>query len=160
MGPGYLRAFPYNTTEPNGGTIINYSHTVGNLTTGVTQSITPNATYNWSVHNYGPAIDLAVDVSGYYVPQIEAQVGADGTISSGTSRVLDVVHAGTGFYYVDIDRNARSCSIQATAYNIYRMASSGYSSTATPNRISVYIFYMNGSTPTPVDYPFHVLVTC
>ena len=156
---GYLRGWPYGTVEPAGGTFLNYNSS-GSATTGTTQAVTPNAAKGWTVHNFGTRTHFAVDVTGYYVPQIEGYVGGDGSLQTGTSRIVDVVHSGTGSYYVDLDRNARSCSIQATAYNLYRYASVGYSSSTTPNRVSVYIWYLNGTTPTPVDYPFHVLVSC
>ena len=158
-GTGFLSAYPFNTTPPNGGTFLNYGAGLS-VTTGISQAITPNSTKNWTVKNFAGRTDLVVDVTGYYVPQIEAQVGGDGKFTSGTSRILDVVHAGTGVYYVDLDRNARSCSVQATAYNQNRYASAGLSDPTTPNRVSVNVWVLNGTTQTPADYPFHVLVTC
>ena len=88
-------------------------------------------------------------------------IGAGGTLDTGSSRILAVTHAGTGFYYIDLDRPARECAPAAITYNLDHYASVGLSASTTPNRISVATWNLNAShVETAADLSFFLTVTC
>ena len=156
---GYLHVWPDASTEP---TATALSWTKGaSLGDSSTLPIVAGPGPDISARALKSNTNLTADVTGYYAPQIQALIGGDGTISSGTARVVDVVHSGTGFYYVDLDRPARQCSPSAVTYNLQRYASVGLSSSSTPNRISVSTWTLSSSGAyVATDYSFFLQVMC
>ncbi|GGL88103.1 hypothetical protein GCM10011594_04640 [Nakamurella endophytica] len=160
-GGGYLKAYPEGAAEPNS-SVLNYVKTAGAVSSGMTLSIRPLFEPALRVRNVGPAVNVAIDVQGYYIPQAQGLIGSDGTQLGGTTRIVGTSHPGTGSYYITLDRPARQCSPQVSTYNIYRYASVGLSSSTTPNTISVYLWTLDATThrESPTDYPFFITVTC
>jgi hypothetical protein len=159
-GGGYLKAWPAGSAEPNS-SIVNYP---AHVTTGsgVTLALRGGAGQGLSIRSFGGPTQLIVDVQGYYIPQIQALIGSDASVSTGTARIVSTSHSGTGFYYITLDRPARECSPSAATYNLYRYASVGLSSSTTPNTISVSVWSLDPTShrETPTDYPFFLTVTC
>ncbi|MCW2540743.1 MAG: hypothetical protein JWN95_2468 [Frankiales bacterium] len=160
-GSGGLKSWPNGSPEVNAAA-INYFHVAGAVSSGVTLTIRPSAGQNLVLRNLGPAVHIYLDVSGYFVPHIQGLIGADGSISTGTSRIVAGSHPGTGSYYITLDRPARECSPSAATYNLYHYISVGLSSSSTPNVISVYSWVLDPTThkEVPSDYPFFLQVSC
>lgn len=159
-GSGYLKAWPAGSAVPNS-SILNYAAHV-TTGTGVTLALNSSGGQGLSIFNFAGPTQLIIDVQGYYIPQIQALIGGGGTVSSGTPRILGVSHAGTGFYYITLDRPARECSPSAVTYNLDRYASVGLSSSTTPNVISVAVWNLDGASHKEVaeDFSFFLTVTC
>jgi hypothetical protein len=160
-GAGYLAAWANGAAQPTAAT-LNYVKAAGAISTGTTLTIHAGVAQSLRVKNQGPPASVIIDVSGYYLPQIQGLIGSDGSLSTGTSRILSASHPGTGSYYVTLDRPARQCSPSAATYNLYRYASVGLSSSTTPNVISVYVWSLDPTThkEVPSNYPFFLTVTC
>ena len=141
---------------------MNYVRTNGAVSTGATLTIRTLFTPNLRIRNAGPALQILVDVQGYYIPQIQALIASDGGTNGGTPRVVGTSHPGTGSYLIALDRPVRQCAPSANTYNIFRYVSVGLSSSTTPNVISVYVWSLNPTThaETPENYPFFLTVTC
>lgn len=157
---GFLKAWVAGSTAPNS-SILNYpAHTTAG--TGVTLPLRSTGGQGVSIANYGGPTQLIIDVQGYYIPQIQALISGDGSVSSGTARIVSTSHAGTGFYYITLDRPARECAPSAVTYNLTRYASVGLSSSSTPNTISVAVWDLNATThrEESTDFPFFLTVTC
>jgi len=157
---GYLKTYPSGTSAPDS-SILNYppNLTIGS---GVTLPISTTTAQSLAIYNFGGPTQMILHVQGYYAQQIQALVGGGGVAQSGTSRVLSVSHAGTGSYYVTLDRPARECAPVVTTFKLYRYGSTGISSSLTPNVISVYLWTLDPTThrETPTDYTFFLSVTC
>jgi len=163
IGPtttGYLKAWANGAPEP-GSSMLNYFKASA-VSTGTTQTIQPTSGPSLRIKNAGPTVNVVVDVSGYYVPQIQALIGSDGSIQAGTSRIVSTSHPGTGSYYITLDRPARQCSPMVSTFNLYRYASVGLSSSTTPNTISVYVWDLDPTThkEVPTNYDFFITVSC
>lgn len=91
---------------------------------------------------------IAGDVTGYYVPQIEAYINYDGSIYSRTARILSVTHNDTGSYTVTADRNVEQCAVQVTPVEGAIATGDGYSG----NSIRVLIYAADGTTPVDADF--------
>ncbi len=157
---GYLTVWPDTAREPSTATL---SWIKGaSLGDTSTMAIVAGPGLDLSAHVHGTSAHISADVLGYYVPQIEAEIGADGTINSGTARVVSVSHAAnSGAYAITLDRPARTCSPAAVTYNVGHYASVGLSSSTTPNVISVYTWNIDGNGSTLLnDYSFFLSVTC
>ena len=152
-GGGFLRAWPANETEP-GATLLNYP---AHLATGTGSTISLQSTVARSlkVKNYGGPTQLVVDVQGYYLPPIAADINGDGSFYGHTTRVLSVSHPGTGQYQVGIDRTVEGvCAAQVTAVGINQVA------TAFAQGSSVYVDLSAVSGGTPINAEFNLTVTC
>ena len=156
---GYFLAYPAGSAAPNS-SVLNYSATT--TSSGVTLPLNSNGGQGLTVRNYGGPTQLTVDVQGYYISQIQALINSDASVSSRTTRIVSTSHAGTGFYYVTLDRPARQCAPSAATYNLYRYASVGLSSSSTPNTISISVWTLDATThkEVPTDFPFFLTVTC
>ena len=141
--PGFVRAWPNGLSEPNA-TILNYSDS--NTGTGATLSIASSA-YSLKVKNYGGPVGLIIDVTGYYNTQIHAVLNSTGGISSGSDRVLNSVHLGTGSYRVQISGDLVGCtpiaSIDGSAYfaSSYMSGNYVYANTYNPAGTTVDLYW-------------------
>jgi len=126
----------YPTGTPIGQGSLYYAKGV-NVTTGATLQIGTGGKV--TVKNVlGPA-HLALDVNGYYSPQIHAVLNYNGGVYTGSPRVLASTRLGTGSYRVQIDRDLNGCtptaSINGSAYfaSAYVSGSYVYAGTYAPN---------------------------
>jgi hypothetical protein len=146
------------STEPFGSGVLSY-YVAGSISNTAGLPMRPGAGPGLSVRNVGPTVRVLIDVADYHTAQLEAQIGGDGSVQSGAARTVSVQHAGTGFYYVTLDRPGRECSpsrrLTTLSVRLGRLLLVDH-----PNVISVYIWYINGTTPTVVDYPFMLHVSC
>jgi hypothetical protein len=112
-GSGFLRAWPANLVQPNA-TFMNYDGVFNVSNTGTVtlcgysgQPCLVNQDLN--LRAYGTATDLVIDVAGYYVQPMAANVNSTGTLVRG-SRVASATRTSTGTYQVIFDRNVSQCT--------------------------------------------------
>jgi hypothetical protein len=161
---GFLKAWPSLLTEPAHATVLTY---VGNQGTGTTQSISATSGTALKVRNFGSAVNVAIDVSGYYTSPIEGLVytgnsTADGSgyVYSGSPHLLSVTWISTGIADVTIDRDVTYCTPIAGGY--YDNSYYANAKTFNTNKVRVYTWFLDPGThvPTPVNNYVYLTVTC
>ena len=154
---GYFKAFPSATTAP-ASSIMDYSKTI-TTSSGVTVAITPNTAFGLKVFNFGGPANLTLDITGYYQPQIEADIEGNGSFFGHSSRVLSVTHtAASGFYAVTTDRPVEGpCSAVATPLDNGNFATAV---TEPGGVVDVRIFHLVGGVVTSGDDEFNLVVSC
>ena len=119
-GNGFLRIFPEsmpNATFMNTTAAFNVSNSG---TVGLCGVAAPFCLVNKdiSVKNFTSSTDLVIDVQGYYLQPMAAQVNAAGTLIRG-SRVVSAGLApaatGTGTYRVKFDRDVSNCALSGSS---------------------------------------------
>lgn len=105
----------------------------------------------------GAATNVIGDVTGYFAPQIQANINADGTIRTRTTRILSVTKGDPGAYSVFIDRDSGTCVANGTAiFNfIYVKALANGA-----NKVDVLVWKLVGGSEVPVDQAFQLSVQC
>ena len=155
------------TGAPNRGTLkvssadttpsqISLAYQSGEPTTGEVTSKLGSA--GVKVSNTGGPVNLAVVVTGYYAKPLAGFISPSGNPYSGSSRILNATHVGTGTYEVQFDRNIRYCSATAAVYvsNYFASTTTWYDSTR-PDTVRVYLWNKDG---TLVDQYFYIQVEC
>jgi hypothetical protein len=155
---GVLRAWPANATESVAAQIMNYTNKV-NISSGTTLPIAPAANPALKVHNLFGSTQLIIDVRGYYLPPIRADIESAGAFFGHSSRVVSVSHTvGSGFYAVTIDRAVEGpCSAQATPLDTGNFATA---ITESADVVNVRIFHLVSGAVTAGDDEFNFTVTC
>ncbi len=158
-GSGFMTNYPAGSTQPLSNFVFYNKNVTG--TSNPTFTLAPNgAEPSVLVHASGGAnADLIIDITGYYIPQIQALVNPAGAIYSGSPRVLNAVKQSTGYFRVEIDTNVTYCAPMVHTYyeNEYATAS-----TVSSQYVYVHVWYLNGTThvETPVDDYFYLSVHC
>lgn len=106
-GPGFLIGWAKGGTQP-GSSFANYANT-NLVSTGVTLPINSQLDIVAGVN----ATDVVIDIDGYYIKPMYADVNSNGTLANG-SRVTSSSAVGTGEYEVDFDRNVSHCAYAAS----------------------------------------------
>lgn len=156
---GYVRAWPAGAPEP-GTTSVTYRKKQS-TTAGSTLAVTSGGAAALAVRNHGGPTDLAIDVTGYYLPQIHGMVAPGGSIYSGSSRIVSATNPGAGIYVVTFDSPITNCTPMVDAYNagagIYGAAYAFSGNTAT-----VFTWYLDSSTHLEklTNFYFYIEVTC
>ena len=155
---GYLRSWAFSTAEPLS-SFMNVSKGV-TLAGFTNQDLAqPSLLFDFTVRNGAGALHLVVDVSGYYIAPLIAQVNANGTLARGP-RVVSAVHSATGQYRLYFDRDVSACSFQVTTRTsgIAAKAVAGAEpSLGEPTAVFVLI---GNDVPAVVDVAFTLTVTC
>lgn len=156
-GGGFMTGYPTGSAVP----LSNFVTYAGSQTTTSTPTFTLAASGepSLSIRNHGHTADVIIDVTGYYAPQMQALVSPSGTVYSGSTRVASVSHPSAGTHYVTFDQDVTACTPHASVYG-----GSWYASalTLSGNTVTVYTWYLDGTTHLPVyaDAYFYVSVTC
>jgi hypothetical protein len=151
-GPGYLRVFGYGAALPTA-SFLNY---VPSLTLSASGTIpVSESTYDFTVAAATHATQVVVQLTGYYIPPMWAEVNSSGGYVQG-SRVVSLTHVGTGIYQVDFDRNVTGCAYNATSY-FYGTTMEVEPRSGDANAVFVAAGDYNG---TGVDTYFYLTVTC
>ncbi|WP_076259221.1 hypothetical protein [Intrasporangium flavum] len=141
----------YPTGTPVGQGTLYYAKGV-NVTTGANLQIGTGGKV--TVKNVlGPA-HLAIDVNGYFAPQIQAHIELDGTLTSATPLVTSSSRPGTGVFVANVARDVSACAAHADPDG-----SGGYISSAVPSGSTVTIYTYN-LAGTPTNIRFTLSVTC
>ena len=163
-GSGFLRAWPANLTQPNA-TFLNYdsAFNVGNtgtITLCGANGLSCQANKDLNLQAYGSATHLVVDVAGYYMQPISANVTAGGSLGR-NSRAVSAQRDGTGVYRVTFDRRIKECTyFGGTATTDGGLASGFVSVTnlsSNVNAVSVLTYNVDGQL---TDKGFQVQVVC
>lgn len=153
LGNGAFIAYPTGT--PTGQGTLYYAKGV-NVTTGATLQL--GTAGKITVKNVlGPAF-TAIDVNGYYTPQLNAYVSTNGTLTYTSGRATAASHPSTGNYIVTFDRNVSQCAYTVTPYAFNYVVAAGPESSSV-NAVHVYI-HDQGASTTAHDTSFFMQVTC
>jgi len=153
-GSGYLTGYPAGTTEPTTN-FITYQHGV-NITANPTFAIS-TSTPSLTIKANGGDTHVIIDVTGYYVPQIEGMVSPGAAIYSGSSRLVSAVRNGVGNFTVTVDSDVTYCTPTVTAYSGYVYASAYDFNN---NKVQVFLWYLSAGTQTAYDGYFYLKVDC
>ena len=149
---GYFKVFAYGGSLPSG-SFLNYNKS---LTLGASGTIpVVNGARNFTVLSEGGSVQVVIQVTGYFIPPMYAEVSSTGTVVHG-SRVISVTHIGTGSYQVDFDRDVSACAYNATAY-FYGTTMEVEPRSGDAHAVFVAASDYNG---TGVDTYFYLTVTC
>jgi hypothetical protein len=149
---GYFKVFAYGGSLPSG-SFLNYNHSV---TLGASGTIpVVSGTRNFTVLSVGGTTHLVIQLTGYYVPAMWAEISSSGDVAKG-SRVVSTTHIGTGSYQVDFDRDVSGCAYNATSY-FY-----GVTMEVEPRSGDAHAVFVGASdyNGTGVDTYFYLTVTC
>ena len=152
-GGGFLRAWPEGKSEPNA-TLMNIVAGQSQTTTAPIALGDSSLAKDLRVKSYAADSMLVIDVQGYYAPQIQAHVGVDGSLVSGSPRVVSATRTTTGTYQVTLDRNVSECAAEASPDG-----SGGFIASASPAGTTVTVYTYN-LTGTATNIRFTLNVTC
>lgn len=152
-GLGYLQIWPFGSA-PTSSSFLGFTN-VFSASSGGTIAVNTATAQHITVRALVNATFVAIDVTGYYVAPMAAEVSNTGALVRG-SRVTGVSRLGTGQYEIDFDRNVSACEYAATPFlNSFTIAAEPRSSNV--DGVFVYI-----ETPAGVlsDQLFYLSVTC
>jgi hypothetical protein len=154
---GYLEVYPAGATHRTAS--VNFAKGLP-LSNSLTLPITTGAGPNLTMRS-NRRTQVVIDVTGYYVPQIQAYVRLSVTpayIYSGTSRVLSLTNPATGEAVLTFDRTVEQCAAQATPASDNEYAS-GYT---VGNEAIVTAWYLDPTTHAEVkaNIDFNLTLTC
>lgn len=107
--PGYLTAFAVGTPRP---AITSLTLQNTNITTGT--AVTLGSAGNISIYSSKTA-NVFGDITGYWIPQLWAYIGAGGSLIDSSGRVVSSTNNATGQYTVIFDRDISACSGTASS---------------------------------------------
>lgn len=156
---GSLRAYPDDLASSPASTFLHYGNSSARNTSGsgVITLHTPGAA-DFKVANFFTSTHVQVDVLGYYVKPMWAQVNPDATLAAGSRVVAVTKVAGlTGSYQVTFDRDVSKCGYSGTPfYTFHRLEVQPRN--GVPN--AVWVGTVSTGTDNSVDAAFYLTVTC
>lgn len=146
---GYLKAWAAQAPEPatsfmNYGTAFNAS-TSGNVPSSSAGTIT--------IRNFTGTTNVIVDITGYYVKPLAAQINTNGSIAR-QSRVTSATKGVTGQYTVNFDRAVSACYYSTAPFF------DGYTVRAEPRGTNGVEIFVDNASGQHADAPFYLVVTC
>lgn len=152
-GSGYLKLYPFGAASPKA-SFLNYTH-IFNAASGGDVTINTAGARHVTAAAFGAATHVIIDVSGYYLKSMSAEVNSNGTLVH-SSRAVSSTRLGTGQYEVVFDRDVTACTYEATPFlNPYTIAVEPRS--GKPNGVFIYSETPSG---TLADQLFYLTVTC
>ena len=149
---GYLTGYPTGSAEPLANFISYRANTT--ITANATFALSTRTVIALTLTAHGGRTDAIIDVTGYYIPQLEGVVDDQGAPITRTTRMVTAVRVERGHYQVTWDRDVSKCAVTASIFG-----QAGF--TATLNANSVYTsVYTTNITGALTDYAFQVTVTC
>ena len=156
-GGGYMVGWPYGGTAPHTN-FVTYP-TGQTITVNPTFALAaPGAEPSLAIKNFGHTAHVVMDITGYYAPQMQGTISPSGTLYSGTARMVSASHLGTGLFSVTWDSDVTYCTPTVTPYGGAGYYAEAYNFSGTTTYVNVW--YLSGSTLTPVDQYVNVTVTC
>jgi hypothetical protein len=151
-GNGYVTGYPSGTTEPRTN-FITYNRNA---------TISANPTFALGTGNqpltlkaHGSNTHAVIDVTGYYIPQLEGLVDISGGTYAGTSRMVATTRLGTGYFRIQWDTDVANCAPMVTVYG----GIPGFATSQNLNTVYTLVKTYNAAG-TPTDYATQVLVSC
>ena len=157
-GGGYLSGFAAGTAEP-ATNFISYNRGQ-NITANPTLPLAAVLSPELSIRNHGSPVQVIIDVTGYYLPQIQGLLASNSGVFDGTTRILSNTKVSSGTYRVTIDRDVTYCAPSVTTY--YGVGVYASATTYNGNVVTVYLWTLSGNgTPVPFDTSyFYLTVSC
>jgi hypothetical protein len=158
-GAGYMTAFAAGTAEPDTN-FITYQPRQNITANPVLPLAASGTARDLSIRNHGSPVQVIVDVTGYYVPQIQGLLIANSGIFDGTTRILSNTRVSSGVFRVTIDRDVTYCAPSVTTY--YGIGVYASATTFNGNVVTVYLWTLGANgTPIPFDTSyFYLTVSC
>ena len=150
---GYLQTWAYGAPLPTN-SLSNYQPGVL-ISTGAVLPINGPAAKSFFLRANGGATQVVVDVTGYFIKPMWAEIGSTATVVRG-SRVVSTTKIGTGTYQVDFDRNVSNCSYAATSY-FFGITIQVQPRSGDANGVFVLV---SNTAGTVIDTQFYLTVTC
>lgn len=155
---GYLEAYPANVSRPTSSN-VNYSRGQ-TIAGGGTVTLQRGVAQSLKVFNFGGPTDVFIDVNGYYAQQIQGMIAPDGSVYSGTDRIVSATVLSPGLYRVTFDTDVTFCTPMIDVYAGSGLYGNAYAFAGT----SVYVSTWNLSATThlevPHSYYFYITLTC
>ncbi len=160
-GPNFVAVTPGNvgsfTTSA-----INFNGTADVANAGIVSIDDARQIRVWNGDQSGSTF-VIVDITGYFVRPIYAQVSANGALRGDRSRVVSVARTATGRYTVQFDRDILDCGKAVSLGQSNVAQSTGvidFSVVDTqPNTVFVYT-QLNDGVNVYADRAFNIVVTC
>jgi hypothetical protein len=151
-GTGDLKVYAYGGAHPTAA-FLNYVTTPVLSASGTIP--VADSTYDFTVKAYSASTQVVIQLTGYFIRPMWAEVGSGATFIQG-SRTTAVSALGTGLYDVDFDRDISGCAYSANSY------SAGVSVEVEPRVTNVdgVFVTLEGSTGALVSADFYLTVTC
>jgi hypothetical protein len=154
-GSGYLKIYPYGAAAP-GASYMNYPNGSA-LANGGTITLNTAGLKHFTVLAASHDTHVVIDVSGYFIKPMFAQVNSDGSLgvhsrTTGSTQITSF----PGAYEVDFDRDVSGCAYNATPFD------QGYTAIVEPRSGNVdgVFVYTSNSSGTPTNEAFYLTVTC
>lgn len=149
----------YPTGTPVGQGTLYYAKGV-NVTTGANIQLGSGSGQVLTVANVAGNGQLIIDVNGYFQEQMQGMIASDGSIYSGSNRIVSATVINPGVYRVTFDTDVSYCTPHVTTYSGKGVYGSAYGFAG--NSIYVYTWYISGTTHLEVANPyyFYITVTC
>lgn len=110
---GYLKAYRPSAPEP-GATFLMYGPSSISTVSG-TSALDVNG--RMRIKNVGAPTNVVIDVTGYYLAPMTADVGADGTLNHGSRTTgSQLLSPSVANYQVDFDRDVSGCTYSVSSY--------------------------------------------
>lgn len=152
---GFLTGYPAGSPEP----LSNFATYLAGITTTVnpTFALAGGTNHSLSIRAHGSSVQVIIDVTGYYSPQIQAIIAPDGSIYAKTPAIVSVTHNSAGNYTITTALDVSFCAVSIG------IRGGTYYGDAFGNgtNVTVLTWAINGSsTPVPTDLYYSVDVTC
>jgi hypothetical protein len=151
-GTGYLTLYANGSARPIANQ-ASFAHAL-NTTTQVNAPL--NLTNGHANVFASRAVDVVVDVAGYYSEPIAGSVSSSGTLGYKSAQVLSATHNTTGSYTVHFSRNVGGCILVATTEQSYYNVG-GYT---TGTNITIFTRDVTQAGGPYTDAAFTFTVTC
>lgn len=111
-GAGYLSGYPAGSAEPLSN-FVTYSKGV-TATVNPTFALATSTARSLSFKAHGGTVQVIIDVTGYYVPQIQAVVAPNGSLYAGTKAIVSSLRTGPGSYSIVTTADVTNCAVIVT----------------------------------------------
>lgn len=158
-GPNFVSITPGDATDFTT-SAINFNGAADVANAGIV-SIDVNRTVTIWNGDQGGSTHVIIDITGYFVQPLFAEVTGSGILSDG-SRAVSATRTSAGKYTVTFDRDVSGCAFTATiggaTFAFAGVIDTGLSSTSND---TVEVYTQDTAVPPAYgDRPFHLTVTC
>ena len=159
-GSGYLSGYPAGAAEPTTN-FVSYQRGANVTANPVLPLAATGPATQLSIRNHGAPVNVIVDVTGYYAPQIQGLIDITAKIPySGSTRVLSVTQALPGVFKVKVDSDVTNCTPTVTPDSGVGIYASAYAFNG--DIVTVFTWKLGaGGAPAVYDpLYFYLTVTC
>jgi hypothetical protein len=151
---GYLKIYPFGATVP-AASYLNF-HDSKAIANGGTITLDTTGAKHFTVLA-SRTTHVVIDVSGYFIKPLWANVSSDGSLSGG-SRVTSITRHAIGDYFVEFDRDVSKCAYAVTTGASDPSEAGADPLAGTPD--GVFVQFTDPRNDTTLDADFSLTVTC